>query len=36
MRVDHITAPMALLLEDALHSTALHLLYKSYTLEDVA
>ena len=34
MRVDHITALLALLLEDPLRSAALRLLCKSYTPED--
>jgi hypothetical protein len=34
MRVDHIIVMLDLLLEDPLRSTALHLLYKSYTPED--
>ena len=36
MRVDHTTAMAALLLEDPLRFTALHMLYKSYTPKDFA
>ncbi len=34
MRLDHITAMLALLLESPLRSTTLHMLYRSYTPEN--